>query len=450
MTLSSQIKQAVESYGKAVPEDGPRIIRLKVPMDSLDPLPWLDAQKFGPKIYWSDREGRFESAAIGISDSVHEQDNPTDYSTLLERLSKSLFRSKPEVRYYGGSRFNLHGTSDPIWQDFGFHRYILPRFELNNQNGESFLVCNLIFKNDSSFPLSDILADLDRIASPPSNWKGHIPPLIGRHDIPDKIGWQRNVESALQSIHRGGFKKIVLARRSSLEFKKPLNPLVLLQRLKSVSPHCFHFCFSPAPGVAFIGASPERLYTRQGKLIRSEAIAGTRPRGDSVATDEVLGQDLLRSDKDFREHQLVVQGIREALAPLCESLEVGDNLSLLRLSQCQHLASVFEGTLLNGVRDGEVIQHLHPTPAVGGYPTAPTLGEIDRLESFDRGWYAGPIGWLGPDAADFAVAIRSGLVEGARLCLFSGAGIVAGSTPEAEWDEIENKIDHFIQALAHA
>ena len=214
-------------------------------------------------------------------------------------------------------------------------------------------------------------------------------------------------------------------------------------------PECFHFCFMPEPGVAFIGASPERLYLRQGKLIQSEAIAGTRPRGTSTAADGALGQNLLHSDKDLREHRYVVQGIRDTLAPLCQVLDVGEEISILRLAQCQHLVSFFEGTLDDDVLDTDILQRLQPTPAVGGYPAGAALDEIDRLESFDRGWYAGPIGWVSPNATEFAVAIRSGLIDGSKLCLFSGAGIVEGSTADGEWDEIENKISDFIKVLAN-
>jgi menaquinone-specific isochorismate synthase len=101
------------------------------------------------------------------------------------------------------------------------------------------------------------------------------------------------------------------------------------------------------------------------------------------------------------------------------------------------------------VTDAEVLRALHPTPAVGGYPGVEALEEIRALEPFDRGWYAGPVGWIGADAAEFAVGIRSGLVRGNTLALFSGAGIVAGSAPEGEWAEIEQKIGDFTRMFGH-
>ena len=109
--------------------------------------------------------------------------------------------------------------------------------------------------------------------------------------------------------------------------------------------------------------------------------------------------------------------------------------------------STFEGTLRDGVGDAELLTALHPTPAVGGYPTDRAVREIAEREPFDRGWYAGPVGWVGRDGAEFAVAIRSGLVEGSTLSVFAGAGIVAGSVPGNEWEELDYKISHFTQAL---
>ena len=141
------------------------------------------------------------------------------------------------------------------------------------------------------------------------------------------------------------------------------------------------------------------------------------------------------------------QSIIERLNPLCETLGIDALPSEMTLAQGRHLVSRIEGLLAEGVTTLDILETLHPTPAVGGTPRPDALDAIRRLEPFDRGWYAGPVGWIGPDAAEFAVALRCGLVWPRRLSLFSGAGIVSGSTPEAEWDEIEHKIVSFTQVL---
>ena len=181
--------------------------------------------------------------------------------------------------------------------------------------------------------------------------------------------------------------------------------------------------------------------------MQSEVVAGTRMRGADSIADEALAIELLTSDKDQREHDIVRKSIRQKLHKFVDHLDVDSQASILRLVNKQHLRSHVQGTLKAGVDDGMLLKCLHPTPAVGGYPTDNALPEIARIEPFNRGWYAAPVGWIGADSAQFAVGIRSGLVEGKELSLFSGAGIVRGSDPDAEWREVENKIQDFIGIL---
>ena len=163
------------------------------------------------------------------------------------------------------------------------------------------------------------------------------------------------------------------------------------------------------------------------------------------AEDEGLRDDLLHSAKDLSEHSYVSKGIREALEPLCEELEIEEHISEMKLARRRHLRSKVRGTIREGVTDAGLLDAMHPTPAVGGHPRSEALEQIHALEPFDRGWYAGPVGWIGTEESEFAVGIRSGLVWGRTLALFSGAGIVAGSVPDEEWAEIEQKIGDFTE-----
>ena len=156
------------------------------------------------------------------------------------------------------------------------------------------------------------------------------------------------------------------------------------------------------------------------------------------------------SEKDQREHGFVREQIREVLGPFCETLDVDSEASDMVLARGRHLYSGISASLKPGVRTLDLLRALHPTPAVGGTPTPDALAMINAAEPFDRGWYAGPIGWVGDDAAEFAVGIRSGLVQQGdtpSLALYSGAGIVRGSEAEAEWAEIEHKISDFARVL---
>ena len=143
----------------------------------------------------------------------------------------------------------------------------------------------------------------------------------------------------------------------------------------------------------------------------------------------------------------MVENIKENLEKLCHTVDIDDEITILKLSKIQHLRCRLQGILADDVSDAEIFKILHPTPAVGGSPTDQAIDAIKKLEPFDRGWYAAPLGWISQDAAEFVVGIRSGLVDHETLALFSGAGIVNGSTPDGEWTEIENKIGNFMKAI---
>jgi menaquinone-specific isochorismate synthase len=423
-----------------------RIVRLQVPVEPTDLFAWLHAQPHAVKLYWSERKTDHEVAAVGVADMLASNEQ-LDMHAVIDTLQARLATAAPDVRFYGGFRFEQRNASDPAWQRFGAYHFVLPQFELCRTGATTTLVWNLVLDDVTSFELEGALDVLSMLTLPAPNFDDVHAQPTERIDLPDRAGWQHNIERALALFDEGVLKKIVLARKAVFTCDAPLDPVALLQRLKAVTPNSFHFCFQPATGVAFVGATPERLYGRIGRTIMSEAIASTRPNGATVEDTQRLGDELLRSEKDLREHIFVRESIRADLEPLCTSLHVAPQPTLLKLKQRQHLLSAVEGELADGVTDADLLCSLHPTPAVGGEPTARALDYIMRLEPFDRGWYAGPLGWIAADSAEFAVAIRSGLVEGERMALYSGAGIVAGSTPQSEWDEIENKISDFVGVL---
>jgi menaquinone-specific isochorismate synthase len=418
-----------------------RVVRLAVPVGPVEPFRWLRGQSLFPRLYWSGREDGLQVAAAGVAD-FQGGEATEGVAALRKRLASLLVSGDPEVRYYGGLRFDHLREPEKEWAAFGAYRFVLPRFELRAGDGEAALVCNLVLPRDAERP-AEILAQIERLTSSYNASGAVLPEPISRTDGPDERGWRRNIERTLAAFSEGRLGKVVLARRTEFGFEERLDAALLAERLGELTPGCFHFYLEPEKGVAFLGASPERLFRREGRAIESEAVAGTRPRGASEADDAELRDELLSSQKDKAEHDHVRVGIGEALGPLCDELEVEMGVSEMKLASRRHLVSKVRGTLGEGVTDAEVLRALHPTPAVGGYPRTDALDEIRALEPFDRGWYAGPVGWIGAEGAEFAVGIRSGLVRGNTLALFSGAGIVAGSVPEGEWAEIEQKIGDF-------
>lgn len=426
-----------------------KIVRVEVKIDNnVKPLQWLLQQKNSSKVYWSDREHRFEMAGVGEADIEFGQTS-IEYSKFFTKLNIRLSPSFKNLRYYGGISFNQNPGREQNWQHFGNYRFVVPKFEIYAENNETYLVCNFLLEEsrDWDLQLNQILFELNKLVFNQSFHPISLPSLLTREDLPNESGWQLNVKAALTSFAQGETKKIVLARKSIFEFSEDIEPLSLLFLLKNTNPYLFHFCFQPGWGNAFIGGSPERLYKRIERLLQTEAVAGTRPRGNSLEEDQNLSQELLSSEKDIWEHQLVIHSLRSILHNLCHSVERERKPVLLKLNKVQHLYTPCNGILLDKFSDADILQKLNPTPAVGGYPREQALRAIDELEPFDRGWYAAPVGWINHNSAEFAVAIRSGLVQDNQLSLFSGAGIVQGSQPEAEWQEIENKLGSFLQII---
>jgi menaquinone-specific isochorismate synthase len=436
--LADRVSRALS---EAVSDPAEQVVRLTVPVERIEPLRWLRHQSLLPKLCWSARGGEGGFAAIGVAD-VQEGGVSEGADRLCEPRCSLLSSGDRQARYYGGLRFDPLREPDAEWKPFGAYRFVLPRFELQARDRQATLVCNLVLPRDARRH-SEILNQIERLSLSQDTLDGTLPEQISRMDCPDEREWRGDVERTLSAFSEGRLGKLVLARRTELGFAREIDATLLAERLREATPGCFHYYVEPEEGVAFVGASPGRLFRREGRVIESEAVAGTRPRGASEADDAELRDDLLRSEKDKLEHDHVRVGIREALGPLCDELEVEGSVSEMKLASRRHLVSRVRGVLREGVTDAEVLRAMHPTPAVGGHPKKGALEEIRSIETFDRGWYAGPVGWIGADGAEFAVGIRSGLVRGRRLTLFSGAGIVEGSVPEAEWAEIEQKIGDF-------
>lgn len=437
-----RLMERVECSLSGPVSDEERISRLSVRVEGISPLGWLRSRETGPKSYWSGRGERREVATVGAADRRAGE-------STIEEVSSLLGRGDPGARYYGGMRFDHGRAAGEEWASFGPLGFVLPRFELVAEAGACSLVCNLVLPRDVG-KKEEILVGIERLAAPGRGIDGMAarpPGLIKRTDAPDFDGWRKNVERALEAFEAGDLGKVVLARRAGLVFERDLDALSVFESLKAATPGCFHFFFEMEDGAAFLGASPERLYRRDGRAIRSEAVAGTRPRGESAPDDEDLRDELLGSEKDRSEHRYVRESIGEDLRPLCEALGIEEGVSEMKLASRRHLVSKVRGTLDEGTTDADVLRALHPTPAVGGYPKEEAKTEIRAVEPFDRGWYAGPVGWISSSGAEFAVGIRSGLARGNELALFSGAGIVPGSTPEGEWAEIEQKIADFASVL---
>jgi len=270
-------------------------------------------------------------------------------------------------------------------------------------------------------------------------------PAARRLDRPDGAGaWRKAVASALRTIAAGRLDKVVLAREALVEAAWPFPRAALLERLRArAGAEAFVYASD-----GFLGASPELLVSRRGRVATSRPMAGTVPRGATAAAEARGLARLTGSAKESVEHRLVVDAVAEGLAKVADRVEVA-RAEVVRLATVAHLATEVTAALTEPLPSAlELAGLLHPTPAVGGAPRDAALAAIAALEPFDRGRYAGPVGWV--DAAgdgEWAVALRGAELSGRRARLLAGAGIVPGSDPDAEWAETEHKLAAMLEVL---
>ena len=435
--LLKKLNTIITSHWKPVPGNSD-ILRLEVAVEHAHPLEWLTLQDCSRKIFWGNRGQKEQFAGIGVALEVKEGND--SYEKTLLTVSNYLQNSPKAVRFFGGMRFDSEATKSVEWQDWGTAHFTLPMVELSVFDEKAMLACHIYYGEDNHeklLILQKLLESVrvEEISIPDS-------PLIRleRNDMPEYHQWCRLVKQGLENISSGKLDKVVLARAAVFSLARDYDPTELLHQLRRQAPQAFHFCFQLAPRQAFLGITPELLYRRSGSNIESEAIASTRPRGETLEEDERLAAELRESEKEQREHLMVLERMESLLQQFCQKTERLSYLERLPLRYVQHLQSKVQGVLRQEINDSDLLHAFHPTPAVSGAPDKKARALIRKLEPFDRGWYAGPVGWIGSYEAEFAVGIRSGLLCGRTLRIFTGAGIVKGSVPQEEWREIEDKL----------
>ncbi len=279
-------------------------------------------------------------------------------------------------------------------------------------------------------------------------------PLTPLGSLPNLPEWRALVEAALAEIREGQLDKVVLCRRLGLQGQRPFDPRRLLAALTYLFPSCQVISIHRG-GTRFVAATPERLLRVQGRQVEVDALAGTAARSASAAQDAALTAALLTSDKNQREHAMVVEAVREVLRVCCERIQVPAAPVVMQLHNAQHLWSPVSGRLRNGMDLFDLADRLHPTPATNGTPQGPARDWLGRVEPLERGWYTGAAGLLEPDAdghlnGELWVLLRCAEITGDQARLYAGAGIVQGSDPLAEWRETGHKLAAVATALQFA
>ncbi len=438
----SDLRHQVERYTGGSAGACP-FLRFEVQLPAIDPLAWLAAQQGEYRSYWRDRTGRVEFAACGQADSITAvSDDITQH--LKSGLHERFAHEHAAGRYFGGMCFDPKRAPCDDWRPFGQLRLVLPRWELSRTADRSVLAWH-VAPNEVGLPPRPI-ASLAELAELDAYQEAILTGSLCH--TPDRDQWDREMSSLLPLLARGPLQKLVLDRQSTVAAGGTARAWAILARLRKNMSASYLFGISPAPGYCFVGASPERLYAREGHTIATEAVAGTRPRGRTVSEDVRLERDLLSSDKERREHGFVAQHIAERLDGLCDRVAADTTPQVIRLPRLMHRIARFEGRLRSHIDDADILHALHPTAAVGGYPAADALEYLRTSSPVNRGWYSGPVGFVSAQSAEFAVAIRSALITPRQVAFFAGAGIVEGSKAEAEWGELDNKLRSLLEAFS--
>ncbi len=346
------------------------------------------------------------------------------------------------LKAFMGFSFGSEPGEVPIWDGYDAAELFVPRITIEGANGGS-IIRVVIPAEETAEATLELLASVRR-----PEWLPVVD--LGEHSAhahPPVSEWAASVDKAVVEILAGRLDKVVLARSVVVGSAEPPAILRMFRELVRSYPQCYNFAWKSGDAV-FMGASPELLAAVRGDHLTSNPLAGSAPRGEGSIEDDALGEELLASDKDRWEHALVVNDIRERLAPLTTGLEASAEPELKKMASVQHLSTLIDATLNDGAGLLDVIEAIHPTPAVCGVPTDTAVRLIDELETIDRGWYTGGVGWMDTEG-DGAVALglRCGLIRGTTTHLFAGAGIVEGSRPDAELRETRLKLEPLLKIL---
>lgn len=293
--------------------------------------------------------------------------------------------------------------------------------------------CRPFFK-DAPAPSLDSITRVENLPEPSK-------PIacIRKHFSPAKSEWISSIAKTTDAIQSQAFEKVVLARCCTLECESMPDPFAIAAHLQAKAKNATVFCFANNE-MAFLGATPELLFSRKGFLLQSEALAGTRPRGKTIEEDFEYECELLQNPKTRKEIVPVQTFLSQKLFPLCIEPPVFSPIHVRKTENVQHLCSKTKAILRRNITDREILDQIHPTPALCGAPSEKAFEWIRKEEPFDRSLYGSAIGWSTPEESNWIVAIRCCLIKDRTVHLYTGVGVVDGSDPQEEWEELDAKM----------
>jgi menaquinone-specific isochorismate synthase len=436
-----------------------QIVSISLDIDWVDPLVVLDklTQANDINFYF---ENQAQGEAIAAIDTVTKLEiDGKDRFHQAEYFIKSCLKN---IINFGNNQptfaephffcyFSFFDYNSQIDYPFPSATVFLPRWQISVKNKRCILVNNIIIKASTNVEnilqnLQDKIVQIQSLEYTSANLE-QLPTKFSKQSVTNAQDFKRAVGSAVEKIRSSHLSKIVLANALDVKSNHNFNLFKSLNNLRQIHPNCYIFSTSNGKGQNFIGASPERLISINNQELISDALAGSAPRGKTPAEDAANANRLLNSIKERHEHSLVIDFITQRLTQLGLLPQVLAP-RLRQLSNIQHLWTPITATVPANVHPLKIVSQLHPTPAVAGATRDFACAEIRRYESFERGLYAAPLGWVDARGnCEFIVGIRSALIDGDRARLYAGAGIVAGSDPEKEFAEVQLKLQALLKAL---
>ncbi|WP_370221398.1 isochorismate synthase MenF [Cytobacillus sp.] len=455
--LKEGIQEAIER-AKALSK--PVLVSEVQKINHIDPLSFYAAGKsrfFGERFFWKDPSGETYIIGLGICRQIQSDQSIGRFKRVEKEWKRFINNSIIFNPYdknatgpvmFGGFSFDPLKKKTKLWSKYSDSLFHVPTYMYSEMNGQAYLTTNVVCtQHDGDSLFEKIVAERGMIMASIKDYHPEsVNTLQEEEDInPEK--WMETVDAVVDELKSGSLKKVVLARESRLIYDKPIEIERVLLNLMEMQRESFVFAFE-SNGDCFIGASPERLIKKYGENVFTTCLAGSIPRGKTAEDDHILGDALLHDQKNLKEHQYVVDMIKEAMGESCSEVELPEEPQLMKMRDIQHLYTPVIGKTKGDASLLALVDRLHPTPALGGLPKREAVEKIREVEELDRGFYAAPLGWMDfRGNGEYAVAIRSGLIQGNEASLFAGCGVVQDSNAESEYQETKIKFRPMLTAL---
>ncbi len=452
-----------QPYSSAEKQDNSRYVAYRfytetIEVSRISALAFFDAgtkDYAGKRFYWQNPEKTHTLVGLGhahVLEAQNHQGRFEDIKNNWQNLCKQIVNEEPFVEpvLFGGFSFDPLNKTQSLWHRFPEAYFTVPTFQLVIKHDRAYLSIHLITKKEDTFSEfealrkeRDILIHATQVSEPAVYEK---PVHKGREEL-KKEEYLASIDKMTDIIKAKQADKVVIARVLRLDFDKELSPSSALYQVSKEQPESFIFGME-AEEQFFFGATPERLVKVEDQLALSACLAGSTARGKTVEKDSQLGNELLNDKKNRSEHQYVVDMIDKVFSEHCTVKVLPKKPKLMKVRDIQHLYTPVKGELKEGSNLIDLVRDLHPTPALGGEPRQAALSLIRQYETMNRGYYAAPVGWIDAKGdGEFAVAIRSALLDKKEAYLYAGGGIVEDSISASEYAETWVKFRPMLRAL---